>query len=929
MTTPDDDLRPRIDALFDRALDLPTAARAALLARECADAPAVRRAVEELLQLVADEDPRFEPSLVVSGPLWQSLSRELAPAPAPEPARPGRRIGPWKLGHELGRGGMGTVYVAERVDGEFAQRAALKLLNAGVASEQALARFAQERRILAGLEHAGIARLLDGGRTAEGQPYFAMELVEGLPIDLYCDTERLSVRARLELALAVGRAVEHAHRNLVVHRDLKPSNIVVDAEGQVKLLDFGIAKLLQPELEDSGLTQTAARVLTPSFASPEQVRGQRITVASDVYQLGLLLYRLLTGQPAYRLSGSSALAIERTVCTVEPPRPSAQVLVVPTAADEEPPDLARLASLRGTTPAGLAALLRGDLDSIVLKALRKEPERRYETVGQLTADIERHLAGLPVQARPDTLSYRASRFVARHRAAVGGLALAFALLVAWALTATYQTTLIRQERDRAQAEGAKAAQVKDFLVQIFASADPDEARGEELTARELLDRGWRRIESELAGQPEIQLELIETVAEAYRELGLFDRARTLLDQGREIGGRIGAPLDGVLRIYGEVEREAGAYATARALLEEALAVARERHGAESPQVAAVLSNLGRTLHAQGDYPAARRLFEQALAMRQATLGARHEDTAESQDDLALALQNLGEYAAAEALLADALAVRREILPADHPDIASNLSDLALVVQALGDAPRAAAIYRDALAAMIRVRGAEHPYVAIVMNNLARLLWTTGELEEAEDLLRQALAIRRAALGDDHLYVALNLNDLGLTLQRQGRLDEAEAVLRQSLTVYPPDHPWRAASIFNLGRVLEDRGDYGAAEAAYREALARQREQYGADHERVGIDLQQIGIVRHRQGDLAGAEEDLSAALEIFRQKLPEGHTRIAEALVPLAEVLIAAGRPGEAEPLLREALAIRQAGFGAEDERTQKTARLLATLVSG
>jgi serine/threonine-protein kinase len=919
--TPGDDIRARIDELFDAALDLAPAERQALL--EDIAEPEVRREVEELLELAAEDDPRLDASALLSGSLFRGLADAITVQPAVLSA--GDRVGPWRVLREIGRGGMGTVFLVERAESEFEQRAALKLLSAGVASEESLRRFEQERQILAALEHPGIARLLDGGRTEAGQPYFAMELVEGLPIDFYCDGEGLDLRQRLKLVLAVGRAVEHAHKNLVVHRDLKPSNIIVTAEGQVKLLDFGIAKLLQPDAGDADLTHTLARVLTPDYASPEQVLGQRITVASDVYQLGLLLFRLLTGQRPYRIEKTTALEIERAVCHTEPARPSA-VVAGAKAGDAHgvEPDVGKLAAARATTPNRLARQLKGDLDTIVLKALRKEPERRYQTLGQLLDDLERHLDGLPVQARPDTVVYRTTRFVGRHRAAVAALALAFALLTAWAASATRQATIISRERDRAQAEATKTAQVRDFLVEIFASADPEQARGRELTARELLDRGRERMEGDLAEQPEVQLELIATVGEAYRELGLYDRARPLLERGVELAREIGAPREGLLLILAATERDDGRYEASRALAEEALELARELHGARAAPVAEALSQLGRTLHSMGDFAAARRLFEGALAIRLETLGERHPDTVDSQDGLAIALQSLGEYGAAEELRAAALATRREILPDDHPDLASNLSDLALVVTSLGDHRRAAPIYREALEVMIRVRGPEHPHVAIIMNNLARLLWNTGDLEESERLLRDALAIRRKALGGDHLHVALSLNDLGLALQRQGRLDEAAGYLAEALDVYPPDHPWRAASVFNLGRVLENRGDYAAAERSYREALASQRRQYGEDHERVGIDLMQIGIVRRLQGDLAGAETHLRQALEIFRNRLPDGHSRLAEALVPLGEVMLGTGRRAEAEPLAREALGILQAAFGAEDERTREAAALLA-----
>ena len=446
---------------------------------------------------MADDIPARIDSLF-DGPiasLWLELVSELESSPT---EMTDTRVGPWRLLDEIGRGGMGTVFLAERADGEFEQRAALKLLRPAIATDEALRRFEQERQILAGLTHPGIARLLDGGRTADGHPYLAMELVDGLPIDRYCRERELTVRDRLAVFLQVCHAVDHAHRHMVVHRDLKPSNIIVSAQGEVKLLDFGIAKLLQTDLSPGtpAMTHTVARVLTPEYASPEQIHGPTVTVASDVYQLGLLLFELLTDRRAQPLRDASPIEIERLVCDTLLARPSAVV---------DDPRRARL--------------LRGDLDSIVQQAVRKAPEERYASVERLIDDVERHLSGKPVVARGDTLAYRAGRFVRRHRLSVAAAAVAVVLLVAWAVTATLQARTIARERDRARAEAVKAEQVKDFVLRLFQNADPSAARGETLTARELLDRGWAGIEAELAGQPAVQAELLTTVGEIYRELG--------------------------------------------------------------------------------------------------------------------------------------------------------------------------------------------------------------------------------------------------------------------------------------------------------------------------------------------------------------------------------------------------------------------------
>ena len=786
--------------------------------------------------------------------LWVELVSELESSP-PEAA--GTRVGPWRLLDEIGRGGMGTVFLAERADGEFEQRAALKLLRPAIATDEALRRFEQERQILAGLTHPGIARLLDGGRTADGHPYLAMELVDGVPIDRYCRERQLTVRDRLAVFLQVCHAVDHAHRHMVVHRDLKPSNIIVSSQGEVKLLDFGIAKLLQtdPASGTPAMTQTVARVLTPEYASPEQIQGRTVTVASDVYQLGLLLFELLTDRRAQPLRDASPVEIERTVCDTLLARPSAVV------------DGARR-----------ARLLRGDLDSIVQQAVRKAPEGRYASVERLIDDVERHLSGKPVVARGDTLAYRAGRFVRRHRLSVAAAAVAVVLLVAWAATATLQARTIARERDRARAEATKAERVKDFVMRLFQNADPGTARGETLSARELLDRGWAGIQAELAGQPVVQAELLTTVGEIYRELGAYDRAAQLLDRAVEVARTAGDGseplLAAALRGNGRLQRERGDFAAAETLLTDALARQRRHFGPEHREVADTLGDLGLTLYSRGDYAHATPYFREALDMRKKLFGEDHLEVAEGLDKLGTALGNLGDYKSAEPLLRKSLELRRRLLPPNHPLLAASLSDLAVVVQSLGNAAAAEALYRESLDVMIKVRGEHHPYVAVTMNNLARLLRTKGDLTQAEDLLRKALAIRQQSLGERHPQVAMNLSDLGRLVYDKGDRASRTAVPRRPGDLSAPSVA--GATVFNLGRVLEDR-DYKAPSRVAATRSKRQRAVWRGSRA-VGVDPAQLGVVQYRQGRVEEAEKSLRDAPVIFRKRLPEGHQRLAEAL---------------------------------------------------
>jgi serine/threonine-protein kinase len=919
MSTPLRERRARLDALLDEALDLDGPAREALLAKVADDDASLRVELEELLALAGGEADALRADALAGGALWRAIATGgpedgATTAPALDG---GRVIGAWRVVRELGRGGMGAVYLASRIDAGFEQRGALKLIRAGVDTDDFLRRFAQERQILATFDHPHIARLLDGGRDEIGRPYLVMECVEGEPIDRYCDAARLDVGARVALFADVARAVAYAHRHLVVHRDIKPSNIIVTADGQVKLLDFGIAKVLSATGAPAPDTRTAARLFTPDYATPEQVRGEPATTAADVYQLGLLLYELLCGARAQRVAEAGVAALEEAVCRREPVRPSVR------AADA---DAATLAA-RGTSAPGLRRALAGDLDTIVLKALRKEPERRYASVPELVDDLDRWRQGKPVRARPESAWYRSGKFLRRHPFGVASAAVLLAVLTAYGATVTLQSREIARERDRAQAEARKAQQVKALVLRLFEGADPQLSGGAQLSACELLDRGWSGIRTELADQPEVRIELLDTVGEAYRQLGLYERAEPLFVQAlRDAAGGGVAPLlhARALRSLGRLRSDQGRHDVAEPLLRDALARYRTATGAPDAQVTTTLDDLGLVRLRRGDARAAEELYRDALAMRRAAFGDEHIDVADSLDALGLALRQRGEYAAAEPLHSEALAMRRRLLPSGHPALARGMSDLALVRTDLGEYDSAEALYREAHAILVAAFGARHPHVATVANNLARLLQVQRRFDEAIPLLREALAIRRESLGERHETVALAWNDLGLTLDESGDTAGAEAAYRQALAAYAPEHHWRAATIFNLGRIAEKRGDYATAERHYREALHRQRRDYGPEHDRVGTDLYRLGIVLHRQGRVAEAETHMRQALSIFRSRLPDGHPRMAAPLVPLGTLLLERGEHAEAVRLLEEAWRVRRDGYGADDPRTQDAAALLA-----
>ncbi len=509
-----------------------------------------------------------------------------------DPLAPGARVGAWEVVRELGTGGMGTVYLAQRADGEFAQRAALKILAADLSGGNAEVRFAAERQILAGLAHPHIAGVLDGGVSADGRPYFVMEHVEGVSLSVHCDARRLDVRARLRLFLTVCDAVQYAHQNLIVHRDLKPSNILVTREGVPTLLDFGIAKVLdaRPFPGPSALTQPGVRVLTPEFAAPEQFHGLAITPASDVYQLGMLLHELLVGRRP--VGGTPPWAGEMPESVSIPPAVRPSRVASRDGARDTPGEteaVVRRAAARRTTPDRLSRRLRGDLDAIVLKTLRPEPERRYATAGLLADDLKRHLAGRPVRARPDTLAYRGGKFVRRHAFGLAATAAAFLLVLGFALGMDRQARRTALERDRAE-------QVIGFLVGMFQSTDPAVAQGDTVTVREVLDRGAVRVRTELGGQPGVQATLLEVMGDVYSTLGLLDSAVGLLDEAlalrRTAPGSDARQLTTTVRRLGMFQTQAGRFEVAAPLLDEALERLRQTGEPGTAEYAAALTDIG-------------------------------------------------------------------------------------------------------------------------------------------------------------------------------------------------------------------------------------------------------------------------------------------------------------------------------------------------
>jgi serine/threonine-protein kinase len=923
----------RVQQVLDGALALEPDDVSAYLDRACAGDRALRTEVARLLEACGRASGFLEdPPTLLAAEMLADLS-----------AHEGRRVGPYVVVSRLGKGGMGVVYLAERADGQFHQRVALKLVSRGLETPLAVRRFLDERQILASLNHPNVARLLDGGVTEEGLPYFAMEYVEGTPIDRYCEARRLDVDARLRLFAEVCDAVQHAHQSLVVHRDLKPSNILVTAAGAPKLLDFGIAKLLQRDAP-ADATDTGSRFLTPRYASPEQLRGEPVTTVSDVYSLGVLLYELLTGRLPYDLAADTPAALERAVCETDPQRPSL--------------------ALRDDRR---ARRLRGDLDTIVLKAMQKEPARRYASAGALAEDVRRHLAKLPVRARPDTLGYRASRFVRRRRALVASAAaLSLAVVLGVAATAT-QASIAARERDRAQRQAETAARAAELLVDVFRLSDPDVARGTTITAREVLDRGTRRLERDFVGDPEVQAAMLRQVAQVYGNLGLYDDARRLASRAVSVWRPRGpsTELAAGLQLLGAVDtsrarfadaethfREALAirralhdsadgvaesllgvasalvrqqkHADAEPFYREATAVVRRAHGPHSPQLAGALYAQAASAHDRGEAGAADPLFREALDIYRGIPGSRDPLAATARVAVATDLLFRARYAEAEPLLREALTIRRAIYPDGHPAVVESLMSIATLCHNTSRFAEADSAVREAIAMGTRLEGPTHPDVLQALNILGRTLHDEGRYAEAERTFREALAGWRTLPGGEGSmarYARLLLAESELA---EGKLDAARADYASAIDQAPARPSTLVAlGTWGLAKVDLARGRADSAEAKLRQAVAMlaPRVRHG-QHDLVSVQ-RTLAEALTRRGRHAEADSLLRALLAGERAALPPKHVDLARTLHAYGANRLALRDTAGAAAALREALAIRTARLGAAHPLTRETERLL------
>jgi serine/threonine protein kinase len=698
-----------------------------------------------------------------------------------------RSIGPYRLVRLLGEGGMGEVWLAEQSE-PIHRAVALKLIKAGMDTKTVIARFESERQALALMDHPNIARVFDGGSTPEGRPYFVMEFVPGIAINRYCDKHELTLRERLELFMDVCDGVQHAHQKAIIHRDLKPSNILVherDNKPIAKIIDFGLAKAIASAdrpTDQTMFTQVGAVVGTPEYMSPEQIDFKEggLDTRTDVYSLGVILYDLLTGVLPFEnetLHGSSPQEIVQKIREVDLPRPSTRIRSL---GDSSKP----LAERRKIEPRTFAQRLSGELDWITMKALEKERSRRYGSAAEFSADIRRYLNDEPVLAGPPSATYRARKFILRHRfgMAIGAIMLAF--LIVFAATVAVQARRIARERDRANREAAASKRVSDFMKNMFRVPDPSEAKGNSVTAREILDKGSKEIETGLANDPEVQARLMYTMAQTYENLGLVAQAAPLNQRALEIRRRVLGPRDPdtlvSLNATGIDAYYQGHYDEAERIFAELLQLRREVSGNENRDTLGTMGNLSAAYQVQGRYAEAEPLQRELLETRRRIFGPEHNDTIESMQLLANTLNSEHKLAEAEKLLRDAYKIQKRKLGPDHPDTLMAMGNLAATLKDEKRYDESNAMYSEELPIERKVLGEEHFLTLSTRAALAENLMGQGDYAGAEKSLREVVALNRKTLGETHPATIDHTDDLGIALAHQHKNKEAEQMLSEAL-----------------------------------------------------------------------------------------------------------------------------------------------------
>ncbi len=820
------------------------------------------------------------------------------------------QIGSFQILELLGSGGMGDVYLAEQ-KAPIKRLVALKVIKLGMDTKEVITRFESERQALAMMNHPNVAKIYETGSTENGRPYFVMEHVPGEMITAYCDRHKLDLKSRLDLFMSVCQAIHHAHQKGIIHRDIKPTNVLVtvqDGEAVPKVIDFGVAKAIQQNLTERTLFTEQGRMIgTPSYMSPEQAEmtGLNIDTTSDVYSLGVLLYEILVGVLPFeerQLREAGIAEMHRIIRDVDPAWPSTKIGSMGEQATEK-------ATRRGLTPKVLRKLVHGELDWITMRAMEKDRTRRYQSASELATDIGRYLAIQPVLAHRPSATYQVKKLIARHKVRSGLLALLVVVLAGSVVGMSIQAGKITRERDRALAaeqqtrtEAETAMVVSQFLVSLFEVSDPSEARGNSVTAREILDRGAVRIGETLSDQPEVQGRLMATMGSVYMNLGLFDNALELAEEAYRLRHSLftGDHKEIVrsLRLLSELYTYRGEFDKAEELNREALAMSRRVFGNESPVTADILQILAINLKEQNRLDEAEKAYREVMSIRRKLVPFDPVPTASSLTSLGELMRVKDQLDDAEALHREALNLMRKVGFDFHPVMKSCLNNLALVFESRESYNEAEEMLREALQIDVKLSGAHSPEYATTLSNLAGILKKTGKLDESIELHREALSVRQEALAADHPLIAASLNNLSTALLAKGELDEAAILLVEALEVIRQamgeDHPRVGITLYNLGKLENRRKNYSEARRRFQEAEPRLAKIMPADHWRMGNLHSMIGLCLAHEGRFAEGESLVLSGFETVKTSRGDQDKRTRTALERVVEFYELANRTSEA-----------------------------------
>ncbi|HKH46228.1 MAG TPA: tetratricopeptide repeat protein [Thermoanaerobaculia bacterium] len=834
-------------------------------------------------------------------------------------AETGQRIGEYCVASELGRGGMGIVYLA--TDG-IGRQVAIKILgNSGAAGDEMERRFQQEIQILSKLDHPSIAKFHGTtGRTDEGYLYFVMEYVEGISVTRFCEENDLSIPQRLRLFQKICRAISYAHQNLIVHRDLKPSNILVTPDGEPKLLDFGIAKLLASHNpEPPTILPDGSKFLTPDYASPEQILGLPITTVSDVYSLGIILFELLAGQRPYYFGQCSGAELRQRISEVAITPPSEAFR----AAQDDSLSLERHATVRSRRRQ--LELLRGDLDNIVLVAVRKEPKRRYNSAKELSDDIERHIQGFPVIARADTWSYRTMKFLQRNKLAAASVAALIVFSLLFGISMAVQQARLERERDRAE-------EVLGLMIEIFELNDPSEARGRTITGLEILQEGTNRVRAKLTADPATRASLLYAIGRIYLNLGSYTEAERNLNEALHIRKTfLPKDQDGIakyLNTLAEIAVARAEFTQAEKLLRDTLTIRQKLHSSPHPDVAVTLNNLAWVLHNQERNSEAESLVREAL--RQEKIYSGNEPA--FLNTLAWICMETGRFSEAEELFRKALHRRIEAFGPDHPRVGIGLKNLAAVLDLQGKVDESEAARNRALQLYRKVYGPDHPELASILNDLSLRNSERGNYSLAESQQREALRIYHLHLPPDSSRIGISLGNLAKVLRQQKRLSEAEEIQRRALSIieksYGNRHKYFTYVLCDLASILRDQKRYAEAETLYHQAIRIGKEEHLQSDPFFASNFLNLSALYAEQGHHEKALGAVIEALAVFRATLPQAHWRIYNAESYQGRYLGLLDREG-AESLLLSSYTRLRAIRGSKDLYTQQALERLITFYEG